>query len=370
MGDASATGVGDLTPTRDENLAVWAVCSAIDGALFGVFIGQIAFYLRHTYRGDRPFLKCVVLVVSVLNTLRLVLYIYTVWTRFVTSRTAQTDSTDSRPWSTLAQIFLNSVAVLVIQTFYAHRIWKIRRSIGAAAVLGVLIICSFVGGVTLATYTVLAMTAPKLYTNVIHIEKAINVMFAVTDIALTSLLLYVLIRSSANGPSPLVRRLAFYTLSTGVFTCLSALAGIVLIFLFPESIMSPMIWYLAASLYSTSLMASLNARENLRTRYNVNTKLNTSGTSTMPRFAPPCMYESQTSDFHSVSIIGRSVHPHAAETFPADDWEILAERRSTHSFTDEEKNAGAEKHELTESSVDSDTSVSVEAEDVVASFRY
>ncbi|RDX49609.1 hypothetical protein OH76DRAFT_1403495 [Lentinus brumalis] len=351
-----------------QNTTVLGVCAAFNGAFFGVFCGQIVFYLRHSYRGDRPFLKCVVLVVSVLNTVRVVLYVYTVWVVFVTAHAMVYDRPDTLPWSTLVQVFLNAVAVVVIQMFYAHRIWKIRRCISATIVLGLLILGTFVAGTALAAYTVLATRRSALYVDVVNIEKAVNVMFAVTDTALTSSLMYVLIRSSTDGPSPLVKRLAFYTLSTGVLTCVSALVGIILRFLYPHSLVPTMLWYLAATLYSTSLMASLNAREDLRTRYSVSTRFSASGISTMPRFAPPCMERSRISDY-GVSITGRSVHPRMAEVFPVDHSEILVERRST-LYTDEEKHVDAEKHAFADSTLDPDTSVAVmEAGVVVGSGR-
>ncbi|TFK80232.1 hypothetical protein K466DRAFT_667768 [Polyporus arcularius HHB13444] len=357
-------------PTIKANSAVLGVCSAINCALFGVFSGQIAFYLRHSYRGDRLFLKCVVLVVLVLNTVRSVLLIYTVWVVFVTAHSQTYDRPDTLPWSTLVQVFLNAVAVLVIQMFYAHRIWKIRRSVRATLALSLLILGTFVAGVALAAYTVLATGVPALYVEVVNIEKSVNVLFAVTDTALTSTLLFVLIRSGTDGPSPLVKRLAFYTLSTGVLTCLSALAGIVLRFMCPHSLISTMLWYLAASLYSTSLMSSLNAREDLRTRYSTS-RFSASGTSTMPRFAAPCMQISRISDY-GVSITGRPA-PRATEVSPVNHSEILVERRCT-SYTDEEKpidgvkHIDGEKQAFADPTLDPDTSVVV-MEAGIGSFR-
>ncbi|RPD63481.1 hypothetical protein L227DRAFT_608715 [Lentinus tigrinus ALCF2SS1-6] len=309
MADASALGYGDVTVMK-ENLAVLAVGAAINGALFGVFSGQVAFYLRYSYHGDRPFLRGVISAVIILNILHLVLYVYTAWVMLVTAHAAVYDSLDAGlPWSTYAQIFLNSIAVLVIQTFYAHRVWKIGRSIGAIVVLGFLILCTFAGGIVLFTYTLLAVRVTELYLEVVHIEKAVNIMFAITDFALTSCLLCVLIRSNEDGPSPLVKQLAFYTLSTGVLTCVSALAGIILIFCFPDSIMSTIIWYTAASLYSTSLMASLNAREKLRRR------------------AGPSVY----------------THSHMTEALLTNHTEIVMERRSDQSYVDVEKQPDTEK---------------------------
>ncbi|RPD68391.1 hypothetical protein L226DRAFT_576441 [Lentinus tigrinus ALCF2SS1-7] len=297
--------------------------------------------------------------VIILNILHLALYVYTAWVMLVTAHAAVYDSLDSGlPWSTYAQIFLNSIAVLVIQTFYAHRVWKIGRSIGAIVVLGFLILCTFAGGIVLFTYTLLAVRVTELYLEVVHIEKAVNIMFAITDFALTSCLLCVLMRSNEDGPSPLVKQLAFYTLSTGVLTCVSALAGIILIFCFPDSIMSTIIWYTAASLYSTSLMASLNAREKLRRRYSVSTSGSGSGSvsgfgsGSMPRFAQPCMHASTISGTQSMSMAGPSVytHSHMTEALLTNHTEIVMERRSDQSYVDVEKQPDTEKEKEESSS--------------------
>ncbi|KAI0743070.1 hypothetical protein C8Q80DRAFT_1273628 [Daedaleopsis nitida] len=321
MSNDSPLSYGDSQAQAQRNLTVTFLGPVFSGALFGVQVGQTGYYLLHSYRHDRIMIRSLVLSLLVTNLLHTALQFHIVYRFMVFGHQATYDMTDVlMPWYVhlplvalvlrqthqQASIILNAFELALVHIFYIHRVWLIGRHKIWTITLSIFVVFTFAQGLLFFVWSLRSLRSYSLMTSVLRIQTAISATFAITDICLTSSLLYLLIRSRTGSFSPnrLVKRLISYTISTGVLTSRGASVfhlahpqrcslGLTLtpalsspcqIIKLPHTVISTCFWYLGSSLYATSLMASLNARESLRAECVADSEFPTAASATMPRF--------------------------------------------------------------------------------------
>ncbi|KAI0704123.1 hypothetical protein C8Q76DRAFT_220515 [Earliella scabrosa] len=249
----------------------------ITGAIFGVASSQLMLYAKHYWQEDRFLLKTIVLSVWTLDCLHLGLYAYTIY-HFLVFKHADYPGQAVLPWTSDAQLVINTTLVALVQSFYLLRVWSISRRLLVVIPLAVMIAACWATGILL-------MVKSATLENLADLESlgntviASNALIAATDISITAALVLLLYTSRVSGSRSkrLITRLIFYTINTGFMTSVCALLALVTNLTERDKNLFILFSYIGASLYAVSMIASLNAREGLR-----NHMAQASGITTLP----------------------------------------------------------------------------------------
>ncbi|KAI0710218.1 hypothetical protein C8Q76DRAFT_741557 [Earliella scabrosa] len=259
------------------NLGVVLSGLAITGAIFGVSCAQLSVYARHYWGEDRSLLKTIVTCVWSLDCLHLALYTYTIY-HFLVFKHADFIGQLQLPWTSNAQLVINTTLVALVQLFYVLRVWSLCKYIAVISWLVIMVAACWATGILLVVKSATAESVADI-TTLGNYVIASNALIAGTDIAITVTLVLLLYTSRVSGSRSkrLITRLIFYTINTGIMTSVCALLALVTNLTNRDKNLYILFSYVGASLYAVSMIASLNAREGLR-----NHMAGASGITTMP----------------------------------------------------------------------------------------
>ncbi|KAI0787726.1 hypothetical protein C8Q74DRAFT_626570 [Fomes fomentarius] len=262
------------------NLGIILCGLGITGAIFGVATGQVGFYIRHYWSEDRFTLKALVSTVWTLDCLHMGLYTYTVANYLVYAHNDLVGQL-TLTWSSNAQLVVNHTLMALVQLFYVLRVSALCRYTVVTGALLLLVAATWVGGILLMIKSTLGKSVAAI-AGLKNYVVGSNALIAATDITITLTLVALLITSRTGGSrsTRLLHRLIFYTINTGLMTSVFALLAVVTNLTKGETNLYVLFSYLGASLYTVSMVASLNAREGLR-----NHMAGASGITTLPTIA-------------------------------------------------------------------------------------
>ncbi|KAI9000596.1 hypothetical protein BD414DRAFT_532450 [Trametes punicea] len=247
----------------DVTVGVTLVGLAVTASLFGVSTSQAVWYYKH-YPNDRRFLKTLVAVIWMLDALHLLLYGATMWA-FLVRKQLEGLGPVILPWESSAQLLCNACAIVMIQSFYAHRIWTLSNSQGLATLLAMFICGDFALAITLFVRSIMTDDVED-FVELTSLDIALNATTATTDVLLsgTLVILLAMSRTTSIGVKRLINKLVLYTINTGLLTSICAILSVVAVILLPTAALYVMLYYIGTRLYSVSLLATLNARAGLR----------------------------------------------------------------------------------------------------------
>ncbi|KAI0710219.1 hypothetical protein C8Q76DRAFT_93632 [Earliella scabrosa] len=249
----------------------------ITGAIFGVSCAQLIQYARRYWKQDRALLKTIVTSVWTLDALHLGLYSYTIY-HFLIFKHDDFMGQLQLPWTSDAQLVINTTLVALVQLFYLLRVWSICKRRLVVGLLLLLIAGCWATGILLMIMSATMETVAELE-SLGNTVIASNALIAATDISITGTLVFLLYTSRVSGTRSrrLITRLIFYTINTGIMTSVCALLALVTNLTNRDKNLFILFSYVGASLYAVSMIASLNAREGLR-----NHMAQATGITTMP----------------------------------------------------------------------------------------
>ncbi|KAI0808397.1 hypothetical protein C8Q74DRAFT_1363765 [Fomes fomentarius] len=236
----------------------------ITGTIFGVATGQVASYLRHYWREDRCTLKAAVGAVWTLDCLQMALYSYTVAHYLVYAHNDLVGQSKIA-WTASGQTAVNATLIALVQLFYVLRVSALCRYPVVTVVLLLLVAACWGVSIMLVVKIILTNSVAALSDMKKYVALT-NSLIAVTDIAISLTLVALLITSRTGGSrlKRLINRLIFYTINTGLLTSVLALLAIVTNLTKGDTLIYLILSYVGTSLYTVSMVASLNAREGLR----------------------------------------------------------------------------------------------------------
>ncbi|KAF9558184.1 hypothetical protein CPC08DRAFT_709814 [Agrocybe pediades] len=306
--------VGPISPSAfvlqsNEDLGAVQVTTFISLVMFGVLLSQG--YIYFSRNEDRPSLQYMVGFLLFMEachsfTSSQVIYYDTV-TRYLTTQP------NSYPLTTSAVI--ENIITALVQSFFCYRIYRLSEGCILLTVACLtLILLRLVGGMTLAVYSFIDVsTTPNGIVFVVKLSWLITSSLAcgaAADVLIAALMLYYLRQlDSPHNHTPttqIINRLIRFSLQTGLLT---SMASVTVIICFQA--MQNMIWFsfyvLLAKVYSNSLLASLNARPQMRRQVVV-----TPAISTLLAFeaAPPISVSFRTTQ---ASRIASNVHTRSVE---------------------------------------------------------
>ncbi|KAI5115183.1 hypothetical protein M0805_006471 [Coniferiporia weirii] len=242
-------------------------CLFLAGILWGSGSVQLYFYYDKYTKIDKWGLKTYIFILYALDTLHQALFLKALYLYFVTdfANIADLDRLE-RPL-----IDVTLLAALVdglSQCLYVMRIWHLsNRNFILTGVLAAFVLGQF-AATTVYFAQVYHLPEISELTTVIRTERAMNSIVAITDIAIATVIVFLLrsLRSGVKQTDSLISRLVLYTVSSGLITSIVALEALITAVVLPKTFIYLISDLVIPKLYFNSIMAMLNSRQKLRNR--------------------------------------------------------------------------------------------------------
>ncbi|KAI5121948.1 hypothetical protein M0805_002019 [Coniferiporia weirii] len=155
----------------------------------------------------------------------------------------------------------------LVQILFVTRIWHLSNGNKyLTSGISILVVAQFI---TTCAYFAMEykLTEFGQLTITNNIERAALAMIVVTDVAIASVLVYLLYssRSGFRRTDTVINRLIVYTVNTGLITALCAVAALITSLACPTTFLPDLFLFMIPKLYVNSMLASLNSRDTLRT---------------------------------------------------------------------------------------------------------
>ncbi|KAJ7257503.1 hypothetical protein B0H12DRAFT_1110980 [Mycena haematopus] len=243
-------------------LVVGLVGSAI---LYGISVWQTASYFTW-YRRDPSYLKALVSATLLLDTLHMVLISHVVYHYLITNY-YKNATLQVVVWSVTAEALPTSLTAVLVQTFYAFRVYKLSdKSILLTGVI--LLLVGAASGCGIA-WVALALSESHTYKRLLRLSPlaiSINALSSAADVIITLALCYMLYKSQAKplANETFLQRVILVTINTGLLTSLCAVAALLSIVCAPNTLIYVSFYFCIGRLYSNTLLATLNSRSVVR----------------------------------------------------------------------------------------------------------
>jgi len=239
--------------------------------MYGVFSAQVIWYYRK-YPDDRRFVKIMVAMLWAVESLHIALSFDVVWSYLVT-RGGGTQNPlffYSANWSSIAMIIPAEICVVIVDTFYILRIWKLTNktkyallpfipmAVGSAHAIGCVVVISQFPGFW-------DVDKSKYYVSMSASCKVL------TDIAIAGTMSALLVQRQTmitNRSKFLLKALFVWTLTTGLLTSVFTVVYLVTYITMPSNNVYVGVFLLRTQICGNAMLTSLNTRKALRTLSN------------------------------------------------------------------------------------------------------
>ncbi|KAJ8496903.1 hypothetical protein ONZ45_g12263 [Pleurotus djamor] len=169
-------------------------------------------------------------------------------------------------WSILAEVLVNGFIGLAVQGYLTHRIWRLSgKNWWYVLIIGPFVISEFF---CCLVFTILSlqMTTFAELTELKALSMTVNVLAAAGDLLISASLIYLLQkrRTGFKKSNTIISRLIIFTINTGLVTTLCAMASLVSILVWADTLIYVTFFFCIGRFYANSLLATLNARSMIR----------------------------------------------------------------------------------------------------------
>ncbi|KAF8233240.1 hypothetical protein L208DRAFT_900235 [Tricholoma matsutake] len=245
----------DIGPTYGANLIGLILASV----LYGVTLLQIFFYYRQ-YPRDSFFTKGLVFVVWFLDTAQLVLITIDSYWYLVTNYN-KPEVLGKATWSSNVQIDCNGLIGLLVQCFFARRVWRLSGNIWITVIIVILAFVHFSLGIVF-TVEGFILVDTKMFRKLIWATSTGLGSAAAADMIIACALCYYLLknRTGFERTNSIITTLIMYSLTTGSITSVLAFLSLVTFATLPGSnVWQALFWILGkcTSILTPVVRASL-----------------------------------------------------------------------------------------------------------------
>ncbi|KIM76349.1 hypothetical protein PILCRDRAFT_826333 [Piloderma croceum F 1598] len=248
----------------DNTMGVTLIGVIFAAALWGVSCVQVWFYFNN-YPKDAWYIKLLVAAVLASDTTHQALISHTIYSYLITNF-GNVVELGNIVWSLQVQVIFNALTAVMVQSFLTFRVWRLSNgsyiltSLVVPLVVGefVTILYYFVKGSQLQTYAQLAALR--------SLSMAVNALAAAGDV-LIAFVLCLMLQKSRTGfrrSDTMIKKLIIFTMNTGLLTSICAVASLISIVSAPNTIIYIAFYFNLGRLYSNTLVATLNARQSIR----------------------------------------------------------------------------------------------------------
>ncbi|KAJ8090638.1 hypothetical protein PM082_018195 [Marasmius tenuissimus] len=231
-------------------------------ALWGVTCMQ-TWWCFETYPNDPKYLKILVIATWISDTIHEFLICHIAYTSMVSNFGDPSSLLIISPLIFFEVVF-NAITGLIVQSFFTHRIWSLRRNYWLVTVLVLLVLGEF--GISLAFMGV--AIDHKLYSalgleSIRPLSMGVNILAALTDLVITASMCTVLSlsRTGFARSNNIINRLILFSVNTGLITTICACISLITILTLPDTFVYVTFYFI---MYANSLLATLNARKSIR----------------------------------------------------------------------------------------------------------
>ncbi|KAL5524851.1 hypothetical protein ACEPAF_9997 [Sanghuangporus sanghuang] len=247
-------------PALDNTMGVLLIGVSLWGA------GTVQVYAYYNnYPKDALWMKSLVGIVWVLDTSHQGLIIHTVYTYLITEY-GNLVFLGNIVNSLAIEVIVNGIVAALVQAFFVLRAWRLSQgNIPVVVILNALIITTFALSIVYTIRALQLKTFARLE-DIFTLSRVINVLNAVTDLAIAAVLIFLLHRSRTGfkRSDHIINRLILFSLNTGLLTSLDATMSLIANIVWSNTFIYILFFVNVSRLYTNSLMATLNSRKGLR----------------------------------------------------------------------------------------------------------
>ncbi|KAF9023684.1 hypothetical protein BDZ89DRAFT_1162636 [Hymenopellis radicata] len=256
-------------PPLHNTMGALLIGVIVSSALWGITCMQTFQYITIYWKRDSLGLRLLVSATFFFDTLHEILICHTIYMYLVVNF-ANPTQLGVIEWSILAEVVPSALVALLVQGFFAYRVWILSRRnkgrIYLVSLLGALVIAEF----TVALIYFGKAWSLKVYSNSFKIRslsQSMNIVGAVGDIFITASLIFFLHKSKSGmqRSNQVMNSLILFSLNTGLLTSICAFMSLIMILVYPDTFLYITFFFNLSRLYSNSLLATLNARKKLQT---------------------------------------------------------------------------------------------------------
>jgi len=258
--------MGPVLPPHsvDDTLGALFLGVVMAMALWGASTVQ-AYYYYNRYRDDAAWIKLMVGVVWIFDSAHQGMIIHAVYTYMITFY-GHVEELNVLVKSIVYEVAMTGCITLIVQGFFIMRIWRLsNKRLELAAFLAVVCVVEFCLSVYYAARAVSLTTFDQL--NVLKwTTDAINGVGAGLDLLIALSMIYLLhgSRTGFSKSDTIINKLIIFAMNTGTLTSLWAIAALICITVMPTTFWYIMFYFCTCKLYFNSLLATLNARKDIR----------------------------------------------------------------------------------------------------------
>ncbi|KIM81812.1 hypothetical protein PILCRDRAFT_491229 [Piloderma croceum F 1598] len=249
----------------DKFLGASLIGIIISAVIYGITCMQTYLYYTKYKRNDRWTMKLVVALLWVLDSLHLVLiaimiYYYTIsnWGDvIVLIRTT---------WSLEVEIVIAPAVAMIVQCFFAIRIWRYSKNWVLAAIIVILSAVQLGFGIAFMVHgfqnPIFAFKGSKTNSFLTGTGLAADI---ACDFVITVSMCYYLRknRTGFKGTDTMIDMLITYMIRTCLLTTICTISCLVTFITLPDSLIYQPFYFIGCRLYAMSLLSILNARESI-----------------------------------------------------------------------------------------------------------
>lgn len=255
----------DQIPPLDNTFGAALIGVLVASMLYGVSCSQVFYYFNNYSKKDGPLTKAVVIATLTSDSIHQALICHTIYSYLVKSYT-RPQQLGEIVWSLIVEVIFNGITALIVQTFFAVRIWKFsHRNVPIAAALGTFILGEFVTVIVYVAKSVHMTTFAELGT-LKPLSMTVNVLAVAGDVLITIVFCILLnrARNSLQRSNTMINLLIAFSVQTGMLTSLCAIGSLISISVSPDTFIYICFYFLLGRLYCNSLLATLNVRNAIR----------------------------------------------------------------------------------------------------------
>ncbi|KAF8964200.1 hypothetical protein BDZ97DRAFT_916976 [Flammula alnicola] len=231
--------------------------------LYGVTLLQTFLYYKQ-YPNDSWLTKAIVFLLWVLDTTHLILCTIAIYSYLVTNFN-NPSALGRSTWSMNLQTDCNGLIGLIVECFFARRVWRMSGNVIITGVIVILACIHFGLGVFFTVKGFILVEVTRFPTLIWVTSTGLG-SAAAADIIIAISLCYYLTKSRTGfaRTDSLISTLIVYSLTTGLITSVIAFICVVTFATMPTNFVWLGFFWLIGKCYVNSLLAALNSRDSLR----------------------------------------------------------------------------------------------------------
>ncbi|KAH9933252.1 uncharacterized protein BXZ73DRAFT_101212 [Epithele typhae] len=250
----------------DSTFGAALIGLVVGACLYGITLLQTFSYFRN-YSDDTRFTKSLVIILTLLDTLHVTLCTRTIYWYLVTNFT-NTDNLDVTTWSMALQTDCNGLIGLIVEWFFARRVWMMSQNRFITGIIIILASVHFGLGVVFTIDSFILGRFSK-FANLTWVTCVGLGSAAASDILIAVAMCYYLYskRTGLKKTDSVVTTLMVYSINSGLTTSVIATICVVTFAAMPTNFVWLSFFWIMGKCYVNSFLALLNSREGLRDKF-------------------------------------------------------------------------------------------------------